>query len=111
MASTVFGTITAKAPNPVATPFPPRNFSQMGNMWPTMAMKRGQTQQDGLAWEEDAGEGHCRQSFGASSSSVSIPKAGEVRETFVAPMLPLPRLADVLLAKDADQKVAKGDRA
>ena len=34
---TAFGANMANAPTPVATPFPPLNFSQTGKQWPRMA--------------------------------------------------------------------------
>src|SRR4051794_12896338 len=35
--STASGEISRSAPTPAATPFPPLNFRNTGNMWPTMA--------------------------------------------------------------------------
>src|ERR1051326_7380711 len=52
---TALGAIMAKAPSPVATPLPPRNFSQMGNMWPRMAQRAASAAQDASCGELEAG--------------------------------------------------------
>src|SRR5689334_5001885 len=48
---TAFGAIMAKAPSPVATPLPPRNFSHTGNMWPRMAHKAPRAAHDASCGE------------------------------------------------------------
>jgi hypothetical protein len=100
------------APRLVATPLPPRNSSQIGNMCPTTA-KRAPVAATGTRFGDDAGRiwrhgiwetGTRSESgvlritatstapdpFNASSSRVNPPSTGDLRATLVAPILPLP---------------------
>src|ERR1700722_20633964 len=104
-ASTAFGAIGRNEPSPVATPLPPRNFSQTGNTWPMTANSAEHAAHESTLQAQIerldsdvttfcdiirmvmATAGNL---FSASNSSGRIPRAGDLRETLVAPMFPLP---------------------
>ncbi len=93
--STALGAIIMKAPRPVATPLPPWNFSQTGNMCPTTADNAARAIASyGLVAstrpERYAASATAAEPFNASRTSVITPSTGDLRETFVAPMFPLP---------------------
>ena len=110
--STAFGAIITNAPNPVATPLPPRKFSQMGNMWPATANNAAKAAPNTNSGDEagivsrhgmrpidvcprieefkSAPHTTAIDPFSASSNRVKIPRPGDLRATLVAPMLPLP---------------------
>src|ERR1019366_122959 len=95
--SAAHGAATRKTPKPVATPFPPRKWSQMGNMWPRTAHRAAR------AWAERKGVPGIRsaprnppsqtaeQPLSTSSRKVAAPRPlPPERRTLVAPILPLP---------------------
>ena len=78
-------------PNPVATPLPPLNFSQTGNMWPTTAATPQTSMPKSPSTKPPSNT--AATPFTASSSNVAAASPRRpVRNTLVAPMLPEPIL-------------------
>ena len=111
------------APSPVATPLPPRNFSQTGKMWPTMAKSAaGQPMISGGAGcrscatdcarelDRQISDGDARSFGGVEQQRQDAERrrfAGDVGGADVAAA----GAADVFAAEDADQEIAEGDGA
>src|SRR6267154_5709757 len=87
------GQSTRNAPAAVATPLPPRNFSQIGKQWPSSADSAASIIQVALPPVMRAASQTGAAPLAISNSSVSSAGNGPAtRATFVAPMLPLPDL-------------------
>src|SRR6267378_5533891 len=81
------------APAAVATPLPPRNFSQIGKQWPSSAARAATIIHVALSPVIRSAIQTGAAPFAISNSSVSTAGNGPAtRATFVAPMLPLPDL-------------------
>src|SRR6266700_2949000 len=77
-------------PSPVATPFPPLKRSHSGKICPAAAAKPATKGIMGWPGKRTEAAHTAPNPFMASSNSVTTPSAGDIRATFVAPMLPLP---------------------
>src|SRR5208282_5472286 len=90
-AATASQQIGRKTPRPVATPFPPLNFSQTGNMCPITARTAAAIIQRALPPVQRPAIQTDRQPFPASKSRVRVPaSAPALGATLAAPILPLP---------------------
>jgi len=132
IARVALGARARNAPRAVATPFPPRNLSQRGNMCPRIANVAATAARTSTiggsgvhACSGKLGALESIQSmtsgrlisiaaataanpFKASSSRVAIPNAGDVRATLVAPMLPLPVARTSVPRKNRTSRYPKG---
>src|SRR5207245_4700835 len=94
MTKMALGASSAKQPNPVATPLPPRNFSHTGKMCPRIANNAANpaSTTDGV---EDHGAIQLRamttapKPLNPSSRRVTMPRTGDVRATLVAQIFQL----------------------
>ena len=79
-----------KTPTPVATPLPPRNFSQTGKQWPRTAADAATAARTGsskILSARKAGRNPFRMSMSATGTASFQPFK---RRTFVAPVARLP---------------------
>src|SRR5208282_5545378 len=97
-AKAAIGETTRKTPKPVATPLPPRNLSQTGNMWPRTAQRAANASAvrkgtEGIQSEaSQAPSQTAAQPLRTSRIKVAAPRPlPPARSTLVAPMLPLPK--------------------